>query len=293
MLSDQLAPIVLHTSEPNSDPTGAGGNDYLAGGSFYWVADSGGLDSTKGHNVAIMAQLDTEIGINPPGGAGGWSTQLTCDGATGCHTASGVHHLNEGGDRSAPQTSVWVANVAAAKYDSYRFLSTGVDGAENGDWEYTSSPQDHNVYFEIDQYDHAADNTMSGFCANCHGNFHGRESDGAGAGTSANNDGVTPWIRHPTAISLNSAALGTTEYTGYVSYDPIVPVAVDDPTTGTAGNPSFEDVVAGSDFVTCTSCHRAHGSPYADMLRWSYGLMDAGTSNASTLGGCFRCHTTK
>jgi len=40
----------------------------------------------------------------------------------------------------------------------------------------------------------------------------------------------------------------------------------------------------------CLSCHVAHGSPYADMLRWDYGTMVAGGGGS---GGCFTCHTQK
>jgi len=47
--------------------------------------------------------------------------------------------------------------------------------------------------------------------------------------------------------------------------------------------------------VTCISCHRPHGSPYPDMLRWDY-ANDCNTGNADTATepcGCYSCHTTK
>ncbi|MGB9716198.1 MAG: cytochrome c3 family protein [Thermodesulfovibrionales bacterium] len=42
----------------------------------------------------------------------------------------------------------------------------------------------------------------------------------------------------------------------------------------------------------CLSCHRAHGSPYADILRWNYDEMRTG-SYTTTDSGCFTCHTGK
>ena len=38
LLSVNSAPIVLHTSEPNTNNTASSANNTLAGGSFYWVS---------------------------------------------------------------------------------------------------------------------------------------------------------------------------------------------------------------------------------------------------------------
>lgn len=46
----------------------------------------------------------------------------------------------------------------------------------------------------------------------------------------------------------------------------------------------------GVDKVMCLSCHRAHGSPYPDMLRFDYN-MEAG--GGTSTDGCFKCHTNK
>ena len=43
--------------------------------------------------------------------------------------------------------------------------------------------------------------------------------------------------------------------------------------------------------VMCLSCHRAHGSPENDLLRWDYSSIQAGTGTNDN--GCFVCHTTK
>ena len=89
----------------------------------------------------------------------------------------------------------------------------------------------------------------------------------------------SPWIRHPTDIALPS----TGEYGGYDpvnNYSVEAPVAWLDP-----ANPTRAGAV-----VMCLSCHRAHGSPYPDMLRWDYNAMVAGGGGS---GGCFTCHTQK
>jgi predicted CXXCH cytochrome family protein len=89
-----------------------------------------------------------------------------------------------------------------------------------------------------------------------------------------------------TAIVLPASG----EYTAYTTYDPEVPVARPDAAvlSGYAG-PSSQ-VTPGTDKVMCLSCHRAHGSPYKDMLRWDYGTMNVGSG---LTGGCFKCHSTK
>jgi hypothetical protein len=48
-------------------------------------------------------------------------------------------------------------------------------------------------------------------------------------------------------------------------------------------------------YVMCLSCHRAHGSPYNDMLRWDYDGMVAGNGSGGGNDGtgCFKCHSEK
>jgi predicted CXXCH cytochrome family protein len=113
---------------------------------------------------------------------------------------------------------------------------------------------------------------MTAFCCGCHGAFHD-EKDASGN-----------WIRHPSDAVLGGAG---TEYAGYTTYDPVVPVA-------RASLSTVKSTVSGSggdgDMVMCLSCHRAHGSPYPDMLRWDNDNMVAGGGGT---GGCFTCHTEK
>ncbi|RKY69312.1 MAG: hypothetical protein DRP97_05425, partial [Candidatus Latescibacterota bacterium] len=75
------------------------------------------------------------------------------------------------------------------------------------------------------------------------------------------------------------------------SYNPIAPVGRQN--IDSISSPSSTVTVGSSGvMVMCLSCHRAHGSPYPDMLRWNYlNTCEAGQSNANC--GCFICHTSK
>jgi predicted CXXCH cytochrome family protein len=127
-------------------------------------------------------------------------------------------------------------------------------------------------------------NSMSGFCANCHGNFH---SSGAG-GDYVDNGVSGAFLRHPSDYVIPNM----TEYAAYTAYDLSAPVAR--PTLATA---SSGTVTPGTDMVMCLSCHVAHGSDQDYLLRFDYATMTAGASadiaTATGLGGCLACHTTK
>ena len=73
----------------------------------------------------------------------------------------------------------------------------------------------------------------------------------------------------------------------------MAPVGSTDAAMGAAGTVNSTVLQAAGDaIVTCISCHRAHGTPYADLLRWDYSNnCNAGSDNADC--GCFQCHTTK
>ena len=123
--------------------------------------------------------------------------------------------------------------------------------------------------------------TMTGFCCGCHGNFYIEQENGE-------------WIRHPSDAVIPTTgeyqyAFGSPGSGADGIYDPLVPVArpnFTDFTTGAKGT-----VEIGTDMVMCLSCHRPHGSPYDDLLRWNYGDMIAGGGDSTT--GCFACHTRK
>lgn len=298
-LGTNEVPQVMHT-----DATGD-----LAGGNFAYILGmkGSGASDAKGHNV-IDFENDDVILDGPPGGIKQFAhdsdlnvndSNLTCAGTNGCHgyryagkgsgvsALSGAHHGNVDGK----------CDTASEVADSYRFL-LGVKGLENqtDKWQ-NKSLTSHNEYFGQpspqrlgcnggDLSCHGANgirppsNTISEFCATCHGNFHTLAtdtSDGIGSG-------ISPFIRHPTDYTLPD----TGEYASYTAYSTEAPIArtvVPDTASG--------DVSPGSDVVMCLSCHAAHATDYPDMLRWDYNNMVAGDAGASAGTGCFVCHTTK
>ena len=289
------------------------GTDTLAGGNFYWCVNGGttGEDPVAaggGHNVDMLGVTAGPL-TSPPGYTDSttWSTRetneglastshLTCAGTAGCHgdrTATdnfsavhGAHHTDPGGAKDG---------TTVAK--SFRFLS-GVTGTEVGDWEYAATDSSHNEYKGAARTaDSALDNTtISSLCAQCHGAFHNSSvasyTNANGATVTAGIQGTawgSPWIRHPTDFDMNTKA-STTEYAAYTAYDPMVPVGHSTLTASTIDSVAYGNTNGA--IVMCISCHRAHGSPYADLLRWDYSTMVAGTT-APTVKGCFTCHTTK
>ncbi len=303
-------PMVFSTSAPSYTFGAASGRTTLAGGNFYWVT----LDDTKGHNVKGIAGVDSNLGTVPPGynsnyalSAGRPATwnptyQLSCAGTYGCHgdpsklddfaSIAGAHHK----DIDCNGTNCDGSTV----YASYRFL-LGVKGAEDMPsttgssfgWELNPDTTHHNGYYAVDDPTDANGDYNKGsinwFCAECHGNFHGSNT-----GT-----GASPWLRHPTDYDMNNVA--TKEYGNYPN------ISLFNGKEGvTAVHDYFADVPVGNTqgfilsqvfqapgdaIVLCLSCHRAHGSPYPDLLRWDYSTCTAANQNANC--GCFACHTSK
>ncbi len=286
-------PFVNSTTAPNYGIDGTLG-DTLAGGSFFWVSsgtpgNGGAPAESTGHNVATdaMALQDTVLLNNPPGGTAPLAAQLRCAGTNGCHgdttatsdfaAISGTHHADDSTiDGLTVETS-------------YRFL-LGIVGLEDSDWEYQPDATNHNQYKGADRTgdDINQTDTISSLCARCHNDFHN------GAGNVGGPNGVptfgSPWVRHPTDFDMANTLAGS-EYRDYGgptnAYVVSAPLASDDVSV------VLQNVLqAGDDaIVTCISCHRAHGSQNADLLRWDYSTIDSG-SGVNT-GGCFECHTTK
>ena len=280
--------VGCHTGDPGSGPipyvssASEPSGGYLAGGNFWYVTQ----DSANGHNVKGVPGIVADSTLTEAPG-----NQHSC-GPSSCHatlfapdaTIIGGGALDTGCQgchlepkHHAPQQTAGAPAVAANGY--FRFLSGhtfgtlgGVHGIEDSDWQFDADASNHNEYLGSTT---STVNTMTGYCVGCHGDFH-TQKDG-------NN-----WIRHPSDAVLPS----TGEYTAYTVYDPIVPVARPD-----LGAISSTGLVANNaDMVMCLSCHRAHGSPYADLLRWQYtgtGGMIAGTTGSQAGTGCFRCHTNK
>ena len=271
-------PFVYSTTEPNY------GLNTLAGGNFYWAT----LNGVKGHNVKGIPAMaaDSILGAAPGDTASCatlgnchtslYTTELIDTGCEGCHLEP-KHH--------APQQA---ADAVAEEENGYfRFLSGhaagdnfGVEGIEDSDWEYQPNAGNHNDYLgKANAHTGGAGflgvgaNTMTAYCTGCHGNFHVQQNV------------TSSWIRHPSDAVIPSSG----EYSGYITYDPVVPIARPSLTS------AFDtDVVTpGTDMVMCLSCHRAHGSPHDDMLRWEYAGMISGNGGVFSDTGCFKCHSEK
>ncbi|MDI6790301.1 MAG: cytochrome c3 family protein [Thermodesulfobacteriota bacterium] len=272
-------PQVYHTSATD-----------LAGGNFGYINYLGsskgtGASAAKGHNVnATLSALGTDGSLTAPPGdeftTGITNANFTCGGTYGCHgnratenelsSIKGSHH---GSDASIDGSTV---------PKSYRFL-LGVKGVENNDatngWQNLSAAVT-NKYKGASAPDTASltspgtNGTMSGLCAECHGKFHGSGADGHGVSGA--------WIRHPTDILLPTTA-PYSSYDPTLTYDATVPVAYTDPSLPTRATA----------VVMCLSCHGVHGTNYADILRWDYSGMVAGTTGAAAGTGCFKCHSDK
>jgi len=294
-LGDSTVPVVLYTG-------GSAPSQYLAGGNFYWVKEGlgntdGKIGDPKGHNVFLNE--DDDFLTKAPGG------QITC-GTTSCHArlsrpAEGVSdpfipdlegrygcrgcHLRPK-HHALDHPNGNYDNVVGESGGWYRFLSghmggqgRGVEGIEDNDWQATVSSSDHNEYLGVTgAYTGVGGfgmgvNAMTAYCTGCHGFFH-QQSD--------NPEGGSPWLRHPSDAVLPSSG----EYAAYTTYNPLAPVAR--PSLSNTG-PSAT-VTPGEDMVMCLSCHRPHGSPYDDILRWDYSKC---TVDNSSDCGCFVCHTKK
>lgn len=302
---------------PVVNTTGSAPTEYLAGGNFYWVATG---DDSRGHNVLGIAGTDVlgEAPGNPYTCTGSCHMSLAtalpahlqgsdygygANGCTGCHLCP-KHHAND-------HENTVSGLVDSADKGWYRFLSGhmsgnthGVEGYEDGDWEMgqpnlaVGQINNHNEYLGYEGNIHDGGhhfnragfynlgNTMTAFCCGCHGDFHVQNP----VTMSCDPTGTTlrDWTRHPSdAVIPNESEYADTGGAAHF-YDPLSPVA--SPTVD--GTPDGT-VAPGLDFVMCLSCHRPHGTPYSDLLRWDYGQMVAGPSTPTADIGCFYCHTTK
>ncbi|MEW6218292.1 MAG: cytochrome c3 family protein [Thermodesulfobacteriota bacterium] len=269
--------------------------------------NSANADNTK-HNVNGTGAQDGVLANTPPGymavaaglpaNAAGWGTnRLTCAGSFGCH-----------GNHSYANETVAIAgghhNDTAV---GFRLLA-GIDGTESSASYKGFGDTDGNAYDGINGNSATVGSgtitgyedttTISYLCGECHGLFH---SVGASANTNLNttrqaDPGGTPWLRHPTDFRLGNASQAWDSYASYGTagtnaYDEEVPVGapLSATTRGTAALPA----TPADGIVLCISCHRAHGSDNADLLRWNYDNMIAGGGGANSDTGCFRCHTNK
>ncbi len=254
-------PQVLHYFE----------NGDLAGGNYIYVAEGHNPVYSRGHNVeGISLQENPPMnappgfmaGVNIPGGTGPafWSSQkqLTCAGTWGCHGNRTIEDQFASMSRAHHEDDSEIDGSTVGK--SYRFLY-GIVGKEHRNWEYLASVNDHNGY-KGDQT-HSSTNTISYLCGECHAKFH--PSTNLGGSDEGGHAYNSVWRRHPSDISFSGvhADYLDSEYQDYVQYSLESPVAYQNPT----GHESKVDMES---IIMCLSCHRAHASPYPDILRWDY-----------------------
>lgn len=261
-------------SAPKID--GIYGTDATAGGT--WRSADAGTDQ-KMHNVnvaihaleadSIFFGADDIPGLTSGGmNSGKGSTlpeDLTCAGANGCH-----------GNATIAGNLTGIAGFHHGSTEGYRYLQIASDqspvsGLGSADWE-AAQPDagNHNVY--------SSDTSIgiSKFCDNCHPNFHGPEDTYVYV-----NSYLDYWIRHPTDQDIPAGWSPNTTPADLYSEHPFAFEDLDSKSTTSAYDETDAQVM-------CLSCHRAHGSPYDDILRWNYDNQCAGS--ATTDYGCLGCH---
>lgn len=286
----------------------------LAGGNFAYIFNAGAkiVDATDsvavanpdtvGHNVIELSNPEGVAAMFPPPGDEFAQTisavNFTCGGVNGCHgdrtaadsfaAVKGSHHVNDSMLKFGAGFTLVTQGTTTA--NSYRFLK-GVKGAEVSTW--VNADASHNEYLGVTTGVEGASasvpggSTISGLCAECHGNFHGPRAVGSDI---TNTAAGSPWLRHPTDIVLpNSGEYAF--YTGAAAYKANAPVGRQVASLPPALAAPLTSVTPGTDVVMCLSCHKVHGSANADILRWNYEDISAGTGIDATR--CFICHTTK
>jgi len=244
--------------------------DSLAGGTF--DPTGAGSDSMI-HNVDIVGALNglgsegtlasipgASVGMN--GGKGSTDpTDLTCAGSNGCHGDADVAG-NDAGIQGFHH-----GTIGSTGYRLLQIASTGADVVGTGASDYEEAISDG--YTAGDEHNVYSSSTTVGinkFCANCHPDFYGTGNTKSGS----------DWVKHPTDNTIPGTWTPTVNYRD----NPFAFADISGKTT-TAVYDATDAQVA------CLSCHRAHGSDYADLLRWDYTAQVAGSGLTY---GCLGCH---
>ena len=267
--------------------------------------------------------IDLTLPANNATGADGPDFWVTTGKRQGIAAITGAHHNNSDDEVKNPAQNAIGYHDGEKVAAGYRFIP-GLKGMGNPTerWQ-NNSPTSHNEYFgsatnpgllwgtstcnachiegttqqaglggsnrmTLDSTLGVPNQSMSGFCVTCHGEFHssGTGADRLVAGGKNGTSGA--FLRHPSDHVIPNAG----EYAAYTNYDVTAPVAR--PVLASAVS---DAVVPGTDLVMCLSCHVPHASEFDGMLRFDYALMTAGNfadiPTAQAAGGCMACHTTK
>lgn len=248
-----------------------------AGGTFKYdgAGTTGPADDNSVHNVhsadvPIPATLteDGTFTTTIPGLTTGMNADkgstdpqdLTCAGQEGCH-----------GDATVAGNDAGIGGFHHGTKEGYRFLQIATDqsavsGLGSSDWEEGGATDaNHNVY--------SSDTSVgiSKLCGNCHPVFHGLGNTQSGS----------DWIRHPTDQNLKAGWSPNTTSPDLYEEHPFAFASL----TGKSTTAAYDETSAQ---VMCLSCHRAHGTPYGDLLRWDYDTQNAGSGFDE---GCLGCHS--
>lgn len=210
------------------------------------------------------------------------ATGLGCAGINGCHgnetdlsdmdAIKGGHHATSQTYRMLYVNGVQVSGDPAIDYEKAIINDPSLVVQTSG------VSQNVNIYSAGGVTVNA---TISELCGKCHGDFHGANGTPANGTTNAGGE----WIRHPSDYDLPD-----TWIMGADTYD----FDGDDAKQNPFGYTNAVYVQGGMQ-VTCLSCHRAHGTNNADLLRWVY----VGAGSAQKAGqpagsqtdfGCLGCH---
>jgi predicted CXXCH cytochrome family protein len=247
----------------------ASDDNCLAGGFFQTTADVTDDNGNENHDIGATADpagYDSSETTWYTGATNG----LSCAGTNGCHgnetdlddmaAISGGHHNPTGAYRILSVNGTDVVGYGAADYEELIISTPATAVVTSG------ANQNVNLYSAG-----VSDPSISELCAKCHGDFHNESGTTVDAGTSG------AWIRHPTDVAIPATwTIGAAAYTPDGDDYKNNPVGYD--------NATF-DITAKR--VTCLSCHRAHGTENADLLRWAYSTQVAG---GGAVYGCLGCH---
>ncbi|MEW5772464.1 MAG: cytochrome c3 family protein [Thermodesulfobacteriota bacterium] len=260
------APII--DGQYNVDST-AGGT-FKDGGAGGVVSDAGvhnvnveGLLPTLGEDDALTAVIPGLTGGMNLGKGSSDPQDLTCAGKSGCH-----------GDATQADNDSGIRGFHHGGKTGYRYLQiadtqAAVAGKGAVDWEKAISSSATGAGGEHNIYSSSTTVGINKLCANCHPNFH----------ATANTQVGTNWVRHPTDNTIPGAGDGWAATVNYRE-NPFAFADISTLAPGTAYTTTNAQ-------VACISCHRAHGTPYDDILRWDYSAQSAGSGIQA---GCLGCH---
>lgn len=233
-----------------------------------WMADPMAPGPERGPgNFAFL--LEDNINDGRLGGANpipGWRAGHTVISPSRGTVADALNPISPGGNYPASQLGCTSCHNPHGN-QNYRLLYGVGERAEPGNFSYTQpAPVAEGLPFsgagssETNSNHIAYKSGMSGWCSNCHGNFHQNDTQ----------------YRHPSGVGMSSAIQNI-----YNTYNGTMDQNGGSPATAYLAQVAFEDPdmlitsTAGPDAnskVSCISCHRAHASSAQNSGRWDFNV---------------------